>query len=43
MSRRKSTEELVEKERIRKIMAKPVSPEKTVLYWIAKGRFNREF
>ena len=31
----------VEKERIKKIMARPVDPKTTELYWMAEGRFKR--
>lgn len=30
----------LDKERIRKIMARPVNPKSTELYWMAEGRFK---
>ncbi|MCM8533110.1 MAG: hypothetical protein NE330_18225 [Lentisphaeraceae bacterium] len=30
----------VEKERIKRIMSKPVNPRTTALYWLSQGRFK---
>jgi hypothetical protein len=35
-----SPDDLLERERIKKIMAVPVNPRKTELYWLSRGRFQ---
>ncbi len=35
-----TTLDLVEKERLKKIMNKPVAPRATSLYWMSLGRFK---
>ncbi|MCH2208026.1 MAG: hypothetical protein MK132_19425 [Lentisphaerales bacterium] len=42
-ARKKSAEEAVKVEKHKKIMARPVNPKTTSLYWMAKGRFNAEY
>jgi hypothetical protein len=35
-----STIDPIEKEKIKRIMAKPVNPRTTSLYWLSQGRFR---
>lgn len=35
-----STVDALEKERIKKIMSRPVNPRTTALYWLSLGRFK---
>ena len=36
-----NTMDTAERDRIKKIMARPVNPRSTELYWMAQGRFKR--
>ena len=35
-----NTDDILERERIKKIMARPVNPRTTALYWLSQGRFK---
>ena len=35
-----SADDLLERERIKKIMSRPVNPRTTSLYWLSQGRFK---
>ena len=39
-SNKASTIDPIERERLKKIMAKPVNPRTTSLYWLSQGRFK---
>lgn len=39
-STKASTADLMEKEKIKRIMAKPVNPRTTSLHWLSQGRFK---
>ena len=35
-----NSDDILERERIKKIMSKPVNPRSTTLYWLSLGRFK---
>jgi hypothetical protein len=39
-STKASSDDILERERIKKIMARPVNPRTTTLYWLSLGRFK---